>query len=84
MSEKEQLTYLNAQMSHCISSVKRIEEALLGTEFNDMGIVKRMTTIEGKLKRLDAAFYILLGVVTCGAYPLTMKLLPAIKEYIKI
>lgn len=84
MNEKEQLTFLNAQMTNCISSVKRIEEALLGTEFNDTGIVKRINTIEGKMKRLDAAFYILLGIVTCGAYPLTMKLLPAIKEYIKL
>lgn len=84
MTEKEQLTYLNSQMSHCIASVKKIEEALLGNEFNDSGIVKRVVTIESKLKKLDNAFYILLGIVTCGAYPITMKMLvPLIKEYFK-
>lgn len=83
MTEKEQLTFLNSQMSHCIASVKRIEEALVGNEFNDEGIVKRVKTIENKLKRLDAAFYILLGIVTMGAYPLGVKVLPVIKEYLR-
>lgn len=83
MTEKEQLQYLNSQMTHCIASVKRIEEALVGNEFNDAGIVKRIRTVEEKIKRLDAAFYVLLGIITCGAYPLTIKLLPVIKEYFK-
>ena len=83
MTEKEQLSYLNSQMTQCIASVKRIEEALIGNEFNENGIVKRVTTIEEKLKKLDNAFYILLGVVTMGAYPLGLKVLPFIKEYLK-
>lgn len=83
MNEKEQLSYLNSQMSQCIASVKRIEDALIGNEFNENGIVKRVTTIEEKLKKLDNAFYILLGVVTMGAYPLGLKVLPFIKDYLK-
>lgn len=83
MNEKEQLSYLNSQMTQCIASVKRIEEALIGNEFNENGIVKRVTTIEEKLKKLDNAFYILLGVVTMGAYPLGLKVLPFIKDYLK-
>ena len=83
MTEKEELKELNSQMSRCLLAIDRIEEALLGNEFNENGIVKRINQIEAKLKRLDKAFYILLGIVTCGAYPLTIKLLPVIKEYIK-
>jgi len=83
MTEKEQLQKLNAQMDKCLLAIDRIEQALLGNEFNDNGIVKRLKVLEAKLKRLDKAFYILLGIVTCGAYPAAIKILPAIKEYLK-
>jgi len=83
MTEKEQLQKLNAQMDKCLLAIDRIEQALLGNEFNENGIVKRLKVIEAKLKRLDKAFYILLGIVTCGAYPAAIKILPAIKEYLK-
>lgn len=83
MKDIEELRELNNQMAKCLLAIDRIEEALLGNEFNDNGIVKRINQMEAKLKRLDRAFYILLGVVTCGAYPVALKFLPVIKQYLK-
>ena len=83
MTEKEELKQLNSQLSRCLLAIDRIEEALLGNEFNENGIIKRINGIEAKLKRLDRAFYILLGIVTCGAYPVALKFLPVIKQYLK-
>lgn len=39
MNEKEQLTFLNTQMSHCIGAIKRIESVIHGDEFNPKGMV---------------------------------------------
>jgi hypothetical protein len=83
MERDDELNKLTEQMDKCLLAIDRIEQALLGNEFNENGIVKRLKVIEAKLKRLDKAFYILLGIVTCGAYPAAIKILPAIKEYLK-
>lgn len=83
MEELGELKEFNKDLRSLKISIDRIEEALLGNEFNDNGLVKRIKTIENKLKKLDAAFYILLGVVTMGAYPLGLKVLPFIKDYLK-
>ena len=83
MKEVDELRQVNEGLRALKNSVDRIEEALIGNEFNDNGIVSRIKTIENKLKKLDAAFYILLGVVTMGAYPLGVKVLPFIKDYLK-
>ena len=83
MNEKEQLIFLNSQMSHCIASVKRIEAALIGDEFNPEGIVQKQDKMDKKLKRLDNMFYMLVGALTLGTYPMYVKWLgPVIKNYL--
>lgn len=84
MTEKEQLIFLNSQMSHCIASVKRIEAALIGDEFNPVGLIQKQDKMDKKLKRLDNMFYVLIGALTLGAYPLWDKVLfPIILNYLE-
>lgn len=71
-------------MSHCIQSVKRIEAALIGDEFNPVGLIQKQDKMDKKLKRLDNMFYVLIGALTLGTYPMYMKWIgPMIKEYLK-
>lgn len=83
MSEKEQLTQLNAQMTDCIKAVERIELALIGDKFGNMGIVHRVDKMEEKLKKLDKYFWMLIGMFSLGTIPLGTKLLPLLKDYFK-
>jgi hypothetical protein len=83
MTEKEQLQELNAQMTNCIKAVERIEIALVGDKFSDIGIIKRIDTIEHKLKKLDKYFWMLIGMFSLGTIPLGTKVLPLIKDYLK-
>jgi uncharacterized membrane protein len=83
MTEKEQLQELNAQMTNCIKAVERIEIALVGDKFSDVGIIKRIDTIEHKLKKLDKYFWMMIGMFSLGTIPLGTKVLPLIKDYLK-
>jgi len=87
MTEKEELMKLNEGLIALNSTVNRIEDALLGDKFNEDGVIKRVTNIEKRLKKIDRAFYVLLGAVTLGAYPVGLKitevLKPVINTYIK-
>jgi len=83
MSEKEQLIELNKQMTNCINAVERIEIALLGDKFNDEGVIKRLNTMENKLKQLDKYMWMLVGMFSLGTIPIGAKILPYLKEYLK-
>lgn len=83
MSEKEQLIELNKQMINCINAVERIEIALLGDKFNDEGVIKRLNTMENKLKQLDKYMWMLVGMLSLGTIPIGVKILPYLKEYLK-
>lgn len=83
MSEREQLIELNAQMGNCIKAVERIEIALLGDKFNDVGLIKRIDTMENKLKKLDKYMWMLIGMFSLGTIPLGVKVLPLLKEFYK-
>jgi len=83
MSEKEQLMELNKQMTSCINAVERIEIALLGDKFNDDGVIKRLNTMENKLKQLDKYMWMLVGMFSLGTIPIGAKVLPLIKDYLK-
>lgn len=83
MSEKEQLTELNAQMSSCIKAVERIEIALIGDKFSSEGIIHRIDVMENKLKKIDKYMWMLIGMFSLGTIPLGTKVLPMIKDYIK-
>lgn len=83
MSEKEQLIELNKQIGNCIQAVERIEVALLGDKFNDSGIIKRIDTMEEKLRKIDKFMWMLIGIFSLGTIPLGTKILPLIKDYIK-
>lgn len=82
MSEKEELIKLNDGLRSLNDTVNRIEGALLGDKFNDTGVIMRVSQIEKRLKRIDRAFYVLLGAVTLGAYPIGVRLSEVIKPFV--
>ena len=83
MSEREQLIELNAQMSSCIKAVERIETALVGDKYNDLGLIHRINLMESKLRKIDRFMWMLIGIFSLGTIPLGTKVLPIIKDYIK-
>jgi hypothetical protein len=83
MSEIDQLKEMNAQMTYCIKAVERIESALVGDKFNGDGLIHRIETIEGKLKKLDKYLWMIIGMFSLGTIPLGTKILPLLKDYLK-
>lgn len=87
MSERDELREINARMAESIKqvehAVQRIEVALTGDKFNELGIIKRIDTIEYKLKRLDKYMWMLIGMFSLGTIPIGVKILPLLKDYIK-
>lgn len=87
MNEREELREINARMAESIKqveyAVQRIEVALTGDKFNELGIIKRIDTIEYKLKKLDKYMWMLIGMFSLGTIPIGVKILPIIKDYIK-
>jgi hypothetical protein len=82
MTEQEELRMLNEGLRGLQNTVNNIEEALIGGKFNELGVIHRVATIEKKLKRIDRAFYVLLGAVTLGAYPVGLRLSEILKPFI--
>ncbi len=80
MSEKEQLIELNAQMSSCIKAVERIEIALIGDKFGNLGLLHRVDTMESKLKKLDKYLWMLIGMFSLGIIPIGYKFIPMLKD----
>jgi hypothetical protein len=83
MSELTELRAMHEQLIGCTKAVERIEIALLGDKFNDTGIIKRIDTMEQKLKKIDKYMWMLIGMFSLGTIPLGTRILPIIKEYIK-
>ncbi len=83
MNEKEQLEYLIEEVRRCNSSIERIEVALLGDKFIDNGVIKRLDSVEAKLKKLDKYFWMLIGMLSLGTIPLGTKILPIVKDWLK-
>lgn len=82
MDEKQQLQELNNGLRDLQHTMNNIESALLGGKFHEDGLMMRVATIEKKFKRIDRAFYIILGGVTLGAYPMALKISEIIKPLI--
>lgn len=82
MSEQQQLKELNEGMRELKNTLNGIESALLGGKFHEEGLIMRVSAMEKKFKRMDRAFYVLLGSVTLGAYPMAVKLSELIKPFI--
>jgi len=53
MDEKKQLEYLNSQMTHCISAIKRIEVVLVGDDFNKEGMLQTQEKMKKKLEEIE-------------------------------
>ena len=83
MNEKEQLEYLIEEGRRCNSSSERIEGALLGDKVIDNGVIKRLDSVEAKLKKLDKYFWMLIGMLSLGTIPLGTKILPIVKDWLK-
>lgn len=52
MTEKEQLQFLNNQMTECIGAIKRIQVVLIGDEFNPNGIVQAQEIIKKDIESI--------------------------------
>lgn len=87
MNERDELREINSRMAESIQKVEyavaRIETALVGDKFNDDGIIKRLNTMESKLKQLDKYMWMLVGMFSLGTIPIGAKVLPLIKDYLK-
>lgn len=81
MSEREHLTELNEGLKRVEHTLNKLNSAVLGDEYNTNGILPRLTEVEKKQKRIDNFFYILLGAITLGTYPLVS---PFVKEWFKL
>jgi hypothetical protein len=80
MTEREQLIQLNEGLKRVEISINKLNSAVLGDEFNENGILPRLKNVEKKQKRIDNFFYVILGAVTLGAYPIAK---PFINQWFK-
>lgn len=80
MNEREQLIQLNEGLKRVESTLDKLNTAVLGNEYNKDGILPRLEKVENRVKKIDNLFYILLGAVTLGAYPIAK---PFIQQWFK-
>lgn len=67
MQEKEQYQLLNSQMVHCINSVKKIEIALLGDEYNE-GLISQHKKLTAKIEQIEANQHQQRGGINVGKW----------------
>lgn len=82
MENLSELREINDGLRRVETSVNHLRAALLGDEFNKDGVINRVEALEKKFKRLDKAFYVLLGSLTLGAYPMWLKISEILKPFV--